>query len=464
MHVYILQCPSLCPAPPSHWYLKQSIRPDLAEGDAVQSIEWSAEEPLSLFILSTGAVEKRSMVWDTYAARRAMPHDSGAVAVVDGSSILLTPFRHQNVPPPMSALSLPVPQSSGTPVHIAFATDADALFALSTDGTIDAWQWSLGDRKRLSYSHIGRVNLHEIAGSQAARFRQLAVTPSNSNGNRTLYLLGTRSSRSTDCVARMRLFTGSDALAADPSNSSIEYLRGIRISSLRVLGQLCFAQTTSGEILDVSCAEEGAAPLASFPTWCPYWQVHRSDLFFGLSEAGKLYANQSAIATSCTSFSIEGDFLIYTTLQHEARFVLLSHFNRQTDPAHDILDSTSTHPLKVPATTPPEDPPSAAATYGRRVERGSRIVTVVPSSMSVVLQMPRGNLETICPRPLVLQVIRAHLEGKRYKEAFLICRRHRIDLNLLCDHDYEAFQRDVTLFVEQIASTEYLNLFISGLK
>lgn len=46
----------------------------------------------------------------------------------------------------------------------------------------------------------------------------------------------------------------------------------------------------------------------------------------------------------------------------------------------------------------------------RAVERGSKIVTVVPSSTTLVLQMPRGNLEIICPRPLVLRVVRQDLD------------------------------------------------------
>lgn len=41
----------------------------------------------------------------------------------------------------------------------------------------------------------------------------------------------------------------------------------------------------------------------------------------------------------------------------------------------------------------------------RRVERGAHIVTVIPTSMAVVLQMPRGNIETISPRTLVMQVV-----------------------------------------------------------
>lgn len=46
----------------------------------------------------------------------------------------------------------------------------------------------------------------------------------------------------------------------------------------------------------------------------------------------------------------------------------------------------------------------------RRIERGARIVTVVPSTMSLVLQMPRGNLETVMPRPLVMERVRADVQ------------------------------------------------------
>lgn len=84
--------------------------------------------------------------------------------------------------------------------------------------------------------------------------------------------------------------------------------------------------------------------------------------------------------------------------------------------------------------------------------------------MTVVLQMPRGNLETISPRPLVLQAVRRHIQQSQYREAFLICRRHRIDLNFLCDWDLLKFKKDLGLFVDQIGDGEYLNLFISGLK
>ncbi|POI33793.1 hypothetical protein CIB84_002455 [Bambusicola thoracicus] len=46
----------------------------------------------------------------------------------------------------------------------------------------------------------------------------------------------------------------------------------------------------------------------------------------------------------------------------------------------------------------------------RKVERGSRIITVVPQDTKVVLQMPRGNLETVHHRALVLAQIRKWLD------------------------------------------------------
>ena len=46
----------------------------------------------------------------------------------------------------------------------------------------------------------------------------------------------------------------------------------------------------------------------------------------------------------------------------------------------------------------------------RRMERGTRIVTVVTNDTKLVLQMPRGNLETIHPRALVLSAVRQHLD------------------------------------------------------
>jgi elongator complex protein 1 len=56
----------------------------------------------------------------------------------------------------------------------------------------------------------------------------------------------------------------------------------------------------------------------------------------------------------------------------------------------------------------------------RAIERGARIVTA--SEMRVVLQMPRGNLEGIYPRFIMMQELISLIEKKEYLKAFKICR------------------------------------------
>ena len=92
------------------------------------------------------------------------------------------------------------------------------------------------------------------------------------------------------------------------------------------------------------------------------------------------------VARDATSMTISSTYLIYTTTTHESKYAPLSILRRL------IAGESVTEREKT--------------WESRRVERGSRIVTVVPSAMSLVLQMPRGNLETVNPRPLVLEVVK----------------------------------------------------------
>jgi len=78
--------------------------------------------------------------------------------------------------------------------------------------------------------------------------------------------------------------------------------------------------------------------------------------------------------------------VIYTTTAHVSHFV----------PLTSLLERDRTEEVKCET---------------RRVERGARIVTAVPSNMSLVLQMPRGNLETVNPGPMVMNVVGADIDA-----------------------------------------------------
>ena len=113
-----------------------------------------------------------------------------------------------------------------------------------------------------------------------------------------------------------------------------------------------------------------------------------------------------------------------------------------------------------------ELPPDAPETDERcrSIERGARLITAIPSSSSVVLQMPRGNIETIYPRAMVLAGIRQNIDTRNYKAAFLTCRSQRVDMNILHDYAPETLLENVSLFIKQVGKPEYIDLFLSQLR
>mgnify|MGYP000459602763 CR=1 FL=1 len=77
--------------------------------------------------------------------------------------------------------------------------------------------------------------------------------------------------------------------------------------------------------------------------------------------------------------------------------------------------------------------------------------------------MPRGNLEGIYPRLIVLHKVIEDIEAKKYGKAFKALRQHKIDINLIYDVNPELFLANVPLFVAEVQKVDYLNLFINSL-
>jgi elongator complex protein 1 len=88
----------------------------------------------------------------------------------------------------------------------------------------------------------------------------------------------------------------------------------------------------------------------------------------------------------------------------------------------------------------------------------------MPTTYSVVLQMPRGNLETVYPRALVLAAIRRSIEAERYDGAFFACRNQRVDMNILHDHDPERFLANLEKVITQIKRVEHIDLLLAQLR
>ena len=175
----------------------------------------------------------------------------------------------------------------------------------------------------------------------------------------------------------------------------------------------------------------------------PEEDVSFAPIVFGLHSTGKLYVNEKQIANSATSLCMTDKYIIFTTAQHYLKFCHL-----QGDPSK----------IEVPEDNSVDDERC------RAIERGSLLVSAMPSRTALTLQAPRGNLETIYPRVMVLTGVRKNITDLRYDLAFAECRVHRIDLNILYDYNPEQFFSKLDLFVKQLNTVEYLDLFLSGLR
>jgi elongator complex protein 1 len=159
--------------------------------------------------------------------------------------------------------------------------------------------------------------------------------------------------------------------------------------------------------------KDGFGVLAGFGEFCVHTQhviLDDETYYIGLAKTGKIYVSKSKmtcalLSNNATSLAIASEFIIFTTTTHEAVFVPLTSL-----PSLLIKpDIQSSHESERAVLGPPKEIP--AEWILRKVERGSKIVVAVPSSMSLVLQMPRGNLETINPRPLVMKVVEQDLDA-----------------------------------------------------
>ncbi|OWK07377.1 hypothetical protein Celaphus_00016955 [Cervus elaphus hippelaphus] len=152
------------------------------------------------------------------------------------------------------------------------------------------------------------------------------------------------------------------------------------------------------------------------------------------------------VASNITSFAVYDEFLLVTAHSHTCQCFCLRDASLKTLQA----GLCSSHL------------PNGESL--RKVERGSRIVTVVPQDTKLILQMPRGNLEVVHHRALVLAQIRKWLDKLMFKEAFECMRKLRINLNLIHDHNPKVFLENVETFIRQIDSVNHINLFFTELK
>ncbi|GAA97506.1 uncharacterized protein L969DRAFT_42814 [Mixia osmundae IAM 14324] len=416
-----------------YWYLKSEVA--APQHERLANVAWHAESANELVMLTQDASHRRTFTWEVLRGRATPSIDPGSVAVIDGSRLLLTPFRYMQVPPPMSAFQL----GASAPISHAVISHEHSLIALLTsERTCELWQWqSRNSTSMATPVQLLSQKLETIPDDSVPL--QLALS---SDGPADVHI--------TVLLARPRSITSLVTISYDlqrnvcaPARLSESQSRLIKIASANdsVLQHYANGQALIGT-LDIRLPES----------------CHELDVFehcvIGLSSRSVLYANGRKVATNVSSFTRCGAYLIYTTRTHEAHFVLLQSLH---DPSQEAGYSETLPEAKVMRQ---ED---STAALKLKVERGSHIVCAVAATMTLVLQMPRGNIESVCPRPLVLQSVRYDLSTGSLRNAFMSCRKHRIDLNILIDMDAARFMTALEDWVAVLPDPDHLNLLLSSL-
>ncbi|BFZ59890.1 Putative elongator complex protein 1 [Saitoella coloradoensis] len=411
-----------------YWYLKQEI----SCPNGYTAVDWHQEKPTVLFVAASGVLEVHVFTFAVLAGNTSPPYDFGATAVVDGKNLKLTPLRVANVPPPMAFREV---ELQSTPTHVSFGYSSTDI-AVLRNASVDIIEWPLTINQYSLPQIIGSVDLaSHYADTQP---RQIVLL-----GERAIAVISDQANQSV-----IKIFQITPSFEAEQTWETITDQQVLLAGSSEDGTTLYYElqDNTVHKIGNAVTEERSSECLVKLPGRCARFEVVKTAdhaVVFALSENGKLFANDRLLSSSCTSFVATPTHLVFSTVQHTLKFVLLGQ-------------------AAVDLAVPADDAPAWDERL-RSIERGSRIVQVMPSTVALVLQHQRGNLETVYPRALVLAGVRDNIDRKDYHSAFMACRTHRIDMNILYDYAPAQFLENVKLFVSQLGKSEHLDLVLSGL-
>lgn len=454
-----------------HWYQKWNMQ----FPSRCSNASFDEEDPYQFDVLLESSAEwiQYKFRWETSNVDKF-----GTAIVVDGRELLLTPLEKALVPPPMAAatLSLPAPLLDIVVDETHMADKEPLLVAILSDG-----------RAAIFAGEDSKSTSPVIPNFRPPSLKALAVLPEEAKSWRSwCFADNTTISESLESLHLVAVQAGSryrqerlidiviswDTQETEPSEAKVDIGQEVVLEN-RLLAIVPWSdcaegvllELVDGTLLEYSPREAAVLPLEDFGTLlepCPWiagikrpadlvQDSHRERFVVGMSERARLFCHDLLLSDSISSFILDYKhrFLCFATLESrcELRFLPLVGLI-EYDPLSG-LDETL---------------PLLRGYEPRHVERGTTLVTALEKP-SVILQMPRGNLEGIFPRALVLQHSMRTTNAGEFEHAFSLMRRQKVDVNLIVDMNPGAFVRDGAVeLVEQVKNIDHLNLFISTLQ
>lgn len=458
-----------------HWYLKKEIR---FENEQMTFVSFDLERSHVLYVAleSQRSCElhwrEYDFCWDSSTVYTTVNQTARCTAFsIDGCLLNMTHFDKALVPPPMYAATLtmdsPVSEISFVPVE---STAVNVVVYLS-DGTFELLGDVEGSKNGGTSRIVGSVRWEGTNDVDVTSLRQICVMNTD---DLSLDLIAVACApvnghceRLVEVHIEWDIRGEGTATVIKSTHLEGRALRVIHWSDRR---EGALIQLDDGILLEFDKDKMGqgrllpseAEPLLEACPWIAALHDaatyegasdhHRKRLVVGRSQRARLYCHDRLLADSSSSFLLapSHNYLCYITADAtcQLRFLPLNELHR-FDP---LMGSDENHLLQ--------------GYEARNVERGARLVGVLPTKPTSILQMPRGNLEAVYPRALVLPYVMSKIKRLEYGEAFVTMRRQKVDLNLIVDMDPVHFleQGGVEMFLEQVLPIDHLNLFISCLQ
>ena len=422
-----------------YWYLKQSYKFEI--DDKISLVSWDPEDSLSLHAMTiTGRYLKYNFGHITNLSS-CIENYNGSIAVIDGKNVLITPFKNKNIPPPMSHLKLncskPINKIIWSPKNLdilVYLYDGYLEYYKCKDAEGNSYELfgecklEIDDimNKRSFFHHFLWISSEEIIAittdsNNLSIIVSYSVEISEAENKKNLFLIKKNILSLKFCVYNAAFNFESNTLALQTTNREI-------IKYKRNKNEWDLKQDTF-----------------SFPQLCTNFSYvtfvtaqTKKELIIGLSKYFRLYVDKLELSANCNSFFIHDEYLLFSDHSSSLKLFNLKHFNNLN---YKIVKEESL----------------------RQIEKGSKIVIVVHDDTKCILQAPRGNLELIHPRALVISKLKYGINNLRYLNAVEIMRKHRVNMNILFDHNPDSFLKNISVFVDQVDDPYLINLFLTEL-
>eukprot|EP00698_Gefionella_okellyi_P004901 TRINITY_DN14529_c0_g1_i1.p1 TRINITY_DN14529_c0_g1~~TRINITY_DN14529_c0_g1_i1.p1 ORF type:complete len:1189 (-),score=259.69 TRINITY_DN14529_c0_g1_i1:8-3574(-) len=379
----------------AYWYIRRVIACTSTAGATAVRTMWDPAMPLKLRVLwSDGSFSETLFSWRSSALTVGVPHHESTetvppavAAVVDGARLLITPLARAVVPPPMSMSVL----EFAACIAGAFV-DGKVSAVACINGDFLVGETGVAGPLKILTNH---VLLSQVRHVLPVTGGYVCASSGTVKGDLLLFV-------SDDGAVRSLLCDGAvTSLLLNPTGTPVAVLHDGRLGLI----------SCSSDNMQLSLSGRLPAP-------CVHAAFAGLEIV-SLTSRGRLFVGDAEVADGVGSFALLPRFLLYTSRPNKLEVRRLPFVAQQP-----MIESRITEP-------------------------GATLVTVMGDAR-VVLQIPRGNVETVVPRSLLLTAIKQSLEVDDWLTAWGAVRRHRIDANVLYDHEPAKFASSVNQIVKSL--------------